>query len=818
MDRTDILSSLAGRNRRWGIRTASDYVNSFAGCLGDGFCPTSLMGVSGEQWAKCLKEAAQTLTFANQSMQIKDLSESDLPDGAIMVYDGVMTSTRRDRDFDILETSGARIDPKHPALWQHLALQPTGPFIKEVGRTKNMVIGRFAIADTPLGRDAAALVRLKALRLSIGFQPEEFEPIEDEKGEQTGWRIRKFEVMETSLVSVPSNVSAEILSSVSKSKSFAQELDGIRTAYGRDLLKTDLVKRWAKHIHDNRPTQVAVQRQLLETGAVSDKSGDLWATYSAKPCSCQTDKAHGLPRPTQQQTGDEKPERWNRKLSKSFDVALEYLQPTKLEYDWVSRYLNCEIKHIFQNSTIVPTARIGSWLTGLRHVTADSQVDDVRNIEGDKERPPEYEVIQLNSKQSDDFLIDGISFHKEGRTKYVLNVSPCYAGLYVILYTSVDDKSKNREILDKTWQWAVENNFLKGEAFSLAGEFLPRAGQGFEDVFLPEKNEKPLRRCVDLINAKGKSAANRGMILMGPPGTGKTLSGRILKDQANATFIWMSSRDFYYMGAFGGFAYGFELARELAPAILFIEDVDNWLTERTLDLLKTEMDGIGRSTGITTILTTNYPERLPEALIDRPGRFHDVLKFDLPTANERKRMLSKWIDGISPSELTQAVAKTDGYSGAHLYELANFAKTLKEEEECSLATALTKALEKIAEQRELINDSQLAGSNYRPRKSVEQKSLLTIDDIMGRKEAKSQCTCPECGHRGPMSDFTGDDYDEDGKSARIERLYLARLMKDLGRARMVRDSLTNVLEAHQSPRENAVDSGLQLLGFTTSVP
>ena len=68
-------------------------------------------------------------------------------------------------------------------------------------------------------------------------------------------------------------------------------------------------------------------------------------------------------------------------------------------------------------------------------------------------------------------------------------------------------------------------------------------------------------------------------------------------NSAQATFIWVSARDFYRAGAFGGLAYAFDLAAECAPSILFIEDVDHWLTEWTIDLLKTEMDGIKRRRG-----------------------------------------------------------------------------------------------------------------------------------------------------------------------------------------------------------------------------
>jgi len=256
-------------------------------------------------------------------------------------------------------------------------------------------------------------------------------------------------------------------------------------------------------------------------------------------------------------------------------------------------------------------------------------------------------------------------------------------------------------------------NFLKGEAFALSGEFLQRGGESFDDLFLDDKNGAAIRRLVTLLNEKGSVLENRGALLVGPPGTGKTLSGRILMNQAKATFVWVSARDFHYSGGFQGMADAFEIARECAPTVLFIEDVDNWLDGHTVDLLKTEMDGIARSSGVVTILTTNYPESLPKALIDRPGRFHDVLRFDLPNEKARAAMLARWMPRLGADDAQRAVRATAGYSGAHIRELARFAGIIAEQDSLTQSQALAKALEKLQEQRDLITSVQTTGSRYR---------------------------------------------------------------------------------------------------------
>ena len=121
---------------------------------------------------------------------------------------------------------------------------------------------------------------------------------------------------------------------------------------------------------------------------------------------------------------------------------------------------------------------------------------------------------------------------------------------------------------------------------------------------------------------------------------------------------------------------------------------------KIVDLLKTELDGIKKNKGVVTILTTNFPEKLPDALLDRPGRFSDVLNFDLPDESVRIKMIQKWL-GIEevPKEI---LAATAGFSGAHMWEFIEYAKSIAEEEGISVSDALTVSLNKIKKQRELI--------------------------------------------------------------------------------------------------------------------
>jgi len=360
---------------------------------------------------------------------------------------------------------------------------------------------------------------------------------------------------------------------------------------------------------------------------------------------------------------------------------------------------------MFLYEFVIPSSMMGNYLSGFKESLKEHKLVTSRNFRHDgSESPLIYDVIQLNSETSETFLVNGMSFYEKDDKRFILSKSPGWYGLEIGMYSSFDDSCECHKVISDTKDWIKKNNLLRGESFSLGGEFIPKSEVTWDSLFLNERNQKAVKGSVDLINRKKHDLPNRGLIFMGPPGTGKTLSGRIIRNETDATFIWVSARDFAYSGAVGGMSYGFSLARELAPTVLFVEDIDNWLTSRACDLMKTEMDGISQSKGVVTILTSNYPEMLPDALIDRPGRFHDVLNFSLPDSTIRMKMLKSWAQGVQEKVVSDVVENTVGFSGAHMYELVEFAKNIMDDEDTDINNALLLSLNKIKEQRELINE------------------------------------------------------------------------------------------------------------------
>lgn len=176
--------------------------------------------------------------FGPDSAEYKAVS-ADLSPLACMDFEAIITSTKQDRDGDVLESKGATIDPRCPLLWQHNPNNVIGKLVGVTGRDDTRIKGRLSIADTLQGRDAAYLVEFGALRISHGFKPYKFDQLPpDTTGMMPGYHVQRWKMFEVSLVSVPSND------------------DAIITAFSRQKLHDPAVKEWAKSLNDTRSKMV----------------------------------------------------------------------------------------------------------------------------------------------------------------------------------------------------------------------------------------------------------------------------------------------------------------------------------------------------------------------------------------------------------------------------------------------------------------------------------------------------------------------------------------------------------------------------------
>ena len=221
----------------------------------------------------------------------------------------------------------------------------------------------------------------------------------------------------------------------------------------------------------------------------------------------------------------------------------------------------------------------------------------------------------------------------------------------------------------------------------------------FDDVAGIDEAENELVEIVDFLKSPDKytrlgGTAPKGVLLIGAPGTGKTLLAKAVAGEAGVPFFSMSAAEFVEMIVGVGAARVrdlFKQAREHAPAIIFIDEIDAIgrargqmaiggasEQEQTLQQILTEMDGFTGREGIIVLAATNQPDVLDRALL-RPGRFDRRVVVNLPDKAGRQAILrvhTRKVPLASDVDLDELAASTPGFSGADLKNLANEAALL----------------------------------------------------------------------------------------------------------------------------------------------
>ncbi|WP_327257692.1 ATP-dependent zinc metalloprotease FtsH [Streptomyces sp. NBC_01244] len=243
----------------------------------------------------------------------------------------------------------------------------------------------------------------------------------------------------------------------------------------------------------------------------------------------------------------------------------------------------------------------------------------------------------------------------------------------------------------------------------------------FEDVAGIDEVEGELNDVVDFLKnpdeyRKMGARMPGGVLLAGPPGTGKTLLARALAGEAGVPFFSASASEFIEMIVGVGASRVRELfseARKVAPAIVFIDEIDTIgrvrgggaamgghdEREQTLNQILTEMDGFSGSEGVVVLAATNRADVLDPALT-RPGRFDRTVVVSPPDKSGREAILRihtrdiPLADGV---DLAQVARTTPGMTGAELANLANEAALLavKRQQKEVTQSDLSDALEKV---------------------------------------------------------------------------------------------------------------------------
>ncbi|MFI3257668.1 MAG: ATP-dependent zinc metalloprotease FtsH, partial [Spirochaetales bacterium] len=271
----------------------------------------------------------------------------------------------------------------------------------------------------------------------------------------------------------------------------------------------------------------------------------------------------------------------------------------------------------------------------------------------------------------------------------------------------------------------------------------------FVDVAGQEEAKRELAEVVDFLKDPEKyekigAKIPTGVLLVGNPGTGKTLLARAVAGEADVSFLHISGSDFVEMFVGVGASRVrnlFEEGRKMAPAIIFIDEIDavgrargagfgggHDEREQTLNQMLVEMDGFENKDGIIVLAATNRPDVLDPALL-RPGRFDRQVSVLLPDIKEREAILrvhAKKIRLEKDVDLNRFARATPGMSGAELANLIN---------EAALFAARKSKKTVSTEEMEEARDKTLMG--------VARETM-----VMPEKERK-MTACHEAGHALP---------------------------------------------------------------------
>lgn len=306
--------------------------------------------------------------------------------------------------------------------------------------------------------------------------------------------------------------------------------------------------------------------------------------------------------------------------------------------------------------------------------------------------PVTYEFIQLMEQQDVNIAFDfdtGNNNFLTGSLPFVVSMIACFLIMRSVFFGNVISRDGGGLI-----------SFGKGKPDRF--QITKYTGVTFTDVAGIDEAKEELEEIVDFLNNPDKYKAAgatipKGCLVHGSPGTGKTLMAKAIAGEAKVPFISTSASEF--MELFVGIGASrirelFETARENAPCVVFIDEIDaigksrtstisyrgggNDEREQTLNQLLTEMDGFNDNTGVVVLAATNREEILDDAL-KRPGRFDRKVSIALPTSRGREKIMRIHAQNKRfecDSDLGYMASKTVGFNGADLMNLMNEASIM----------------------------------------------------------------------------------------------------------------------------------------------
>jgi hypothetical protein len=203
----------------------------------------------------------------------------------------------------------------------------------------------------------------------------------------------------------------------------------------------------------------------------------------------------------------------------------------------------------------------------------------------------------------------------------------------------------------------------------------------FDDLFLAGALKQDIKEdLTQFLSARAEYERygvpwKRGVLFVGPPGNGKTHCLRATIKLLDVPCLYVQSVKSKYETEDANLGRVFKEARRMTPCCLVLEDLDAMITPKNRSFFLNQIDGFEKNAGILTLATTNHPERLDPAILDRPSRFDRKYHFGLPALEERVAYVAHWngrLDAqmrVDEAELARLAEHTAGFSYAYVKEL-----------------------------------------------------------------------------------------------------------------------------------------------------
>ena len=263
-------------------------------------------------------------------------------------------------------------------------------------------------------------------------------------------------------------------------------------------------------------------------------------------------------------------------------------------------------------------------------------------LEGHREHSHSW-ILASSKEQAEEFLKEVCAWNAEVRGEVLVFSGGCW--------------NKDANLFQSIKNASLDNLILRG---SLK-----------QDIFEDLKQFFSSRETYETFDVPWK----RGILFVGPPGNGKTHAVKALINALEQPCLYIKSFHHKYITDEENIHTVFDHARKSAPCILVLEDLDSLLNDQNRSFFLNELDGFAANIGVIIIATTNHPERLDPAILDRPSRFDRKYPFDLPELPERLAYITMWNESLRPAlrltedGATKLATATEGFSFAYLKEL-----------------------------------------------------------------------------------------------------------------------------------------------------